>query len=116
MSTRAHCILSMLSLMEQAPELKDNARIGLFSYGSGAVGEVSFSGVVQPDYKKYVHKESHEALLNDRRELGIEEYEEVLEKSLPKDGSDIEMNTEHVQDGKAYLAAIQDNIRKYTVK
>jgi len=107
--------LSMLSLMEQAPELKDNARIGLFSYGSGAVGEF-FSGVVQPDYKKYVHKESHEALLNDRRELSIEEYEEVLEKSLPKDGSDIEMNTEHVQDGKAYLAAIQDNIRKYTVK
>ncbi|MDZ7836027.1 MAG: hydroxymethylglutaryl-CoA synthase [Alkalibacterium sp.] len=107
--------LSMLSLMEQAPELKDKARIGLFSYGSGAVGEF-FSGVVQPDYKKYLHKENHEALLDDRRELSIEEYEEVLAKSLPKDGSDTEMSTEHVKDGKAYLAAIQDNIRKYTVK
>ena len=107
--------LSMLSLMEQAPELEDNARIGLFSYGSGAVGEF-FSGVVQPDYKKYLHKENHETLLNDRRELSIEEYEAGLEKSLPKDGSDTEMNTEHVKDGKAYLAAIQDNIRKYTVK
>ncbi|OJF97210.1 hydroxymethylglutaryl-CoA synthase [Alkalibacterium sp. 20] len=107
--------LSLLSLLEQAPELKKGSRIGLYSYGSGAVGEF-FSGVVQPDYKNYVNKGNNEALLNTRRELTTDEYEELLEKALPKDGSNIEMNTEQIKDGKAYLAAIQDNLRKYAVK
>ncbi|WP_423190309.1 hydroxymethylglutaryl-CoA synthase [Alkalibacterium sp. f15] len=107
--------LSLLSLLEQAPELKQESRIGLYSYGSGAVGEF-FSGVVQPDYKNYVNKGKNEALLNTRRELTMDEYEELLEKALPKDGSNIEMNTEQIVEGKAYLAAIQDNLRKYAVK
>lgn len=107
--------LSMLSLLEQSEELAEGSRIGLFSYGSGAVGEF-FSGVVQPGYKAYINQETHETLLSSRRELTIDEYEELLEKSLPKDGSDSETNSERVAKGKAYLAAIKDNIRKYEVK
>lgn len=107
--------LSMLSLLEQSEELAEGSRIGLFSYGSGAVGEF-FSGVVQPGYKAYLNQEAHESLLSSRRELTIDEYEELLEKSLPKDGSDSETNSERLGKGKAYLAAIKDNIRKYEVK
>ncbi|MER2063082.1 MAG: hydroxymethylglutaryl-CoA synthase, partial [Alkalibacterium sp.] len=107
--------LSMLSLIEQSEELAEGSRIGLFSYGSGAVGEF-FSGVIQPGYKAYLNKEAHETLLSSRRELSLDEYEELLEKSLPKDGTDIETNSERMAEGRAYLAAIQDNIRKYKVK
>ncbi|MFO8068606.1 MAG: hydroxymethylglutaryl-CoA synthase [Alkalibacterium sp.] len=107
--------LSLLSLLEQGPELKEGSRIGLFSYGSGAVGEF-FSGVVQADYKHYINKENNESLLNTRRELTTDEYEAISEKALPKDGSNIEINNDQVVEGRAYLAAIQDNLRKYAIK
>lgn len=107
--------LSLLSLLEQGPELEEGARIGLFSYGSGAVGEF-FSGVVKPGYKEYLNKEAHESVLDDRRELSIDEYETILEQALPKDGSDIDIDNEQVNVGKAHLAAIKDNIRMYAVK
>ncbi|WP_368645475.1 hydroxymethylglutaryl-CoA synthase [Alkalibacterium putridalgicola] len=107
--------LSMLSLLEQSEELAEGSRIGLFSYGSGAVGEF-FSGVVQPGYKKFLNKEAHESLLDSRQELSIDEYEELLEKSLPKDGSDSETDTDKMKKGKAYLTGIKDNLRKYEVK
>ena len=107
--------LSMLSLLEQSEELAEGSRIGLFSYGSGAVGEF-FSGVVQSGYKAHLNKATHESLLSTRRELSIDEYEELLERSLPKDGSDIETESKLLGKGKAYLSGIQDNIRKYEVK
>lgn len=107
--------LSLLSLLEQAPEFKAGSRIGLFSYGSGAVGEF-FSGIVKPDYKKYLNKDKHESVLDDRRELSIEEYETTLEKALPKDGSDIAIDDEQVNLGKAYLSGIKENVRLYAVK
>ncbi|MCC5895994.1 MAG: hydroxymethylglutaryl-CoA synthase [Alkalibacterium sp.] len=107
--------LSLLSLLEQGPELKEGARLGLYSYGSGAVGEF-FSGVLKADYKKHLHKESHESVLDDRRELSIEEYESILGRALPKDGSDIEIDNEQVNIGKAYLEAVEGDIRKYTIK
>ncbi|EXJ24441.1 Hydroxymethylglutaryl-CoA synthase [Alkalibacterium sp. AK22] len=107
--------LSLLSLLEQAPEFKAGSRIGLFSYGSGAVGEF-FSGIVKPDYKKYLNKDAHESVLDDRRELSIEEYEATLEKALPKDGSDIAIDDEQVNLGKAYLSGIKENVRLYSVK
>lgn len=107
--------LSLLSLLEQSDELSSGSRIGLFSYGSGAVGEF-FSGTVQSGYKEYLNKETHEAMLQNRRELSIEEYEELLQKSLPKDGSDFETNSDQLSEGRAYLAAIKENIRNYEIK
>ena len=69
--------LSLLSLLEQADELPSDARIGLFSYGSGAVGEF-FIGKVQAGYKDYLQTTAHEAQLNNRHKLSIEEYEDLL--------------------------------------
>lgn len=107
--------LSLLSLLEQGPELEAGARIGLFSYGSGAVGEF-FSGTVKEDYKDYLNKEAHESLLNNRRELTIEEYEEILSSSLPKDGSDVQLETKDAKAGEVVLAGLQENIRHYSKK
>ncbi|MFJ1628102.1 hydroxymethylglutaryl-CoA synthase [Marinilactibacillus psychrotolerans] len=106
--------LSLLSLLEQGPLLEDNARIGLFSYGSGAVGEF-FSGVVKPGYKEHMLKEEHEALLNNRRELSIKEYEEILQQSLPKDETDIELDSE-ASSGTVILSGVRANIREYSKK
>lgn len=107
--------LSLLSLLEQSDELSSGSRIGLFSYGSGAVGEF-FSGTIQPGYKDYLNKEAHEVMLKNRRELSLEEYEELLPKSLPKDGSDFETDSKQLVKGKAYLTAIKENIRNYEIK
>ncbi|MFL2097806.1 hydroxymethylglutaryl-CoA synthase [Marinilactibacillus psychrotolerans] len=106
--------LSLLSLLEQGPLLEDNARIGLFSYGSGAVGEF-FSGVVKPGYKEHMLKEEHEALLNNRRKLSIKEYEEILQQSLPKDETDIELDSEAPR-GTVILSGVRANIREYSKK
>lgn len=106
--------LSLLSLLEQGPLLEDNARIGLFSYGSGAVGEF-FSGIVKPGYKEHMLKEEHEALLNNRRELSIKEYEEILQQSLPKDETDIELDSE-ASSGTVILSGVRANIREYSKK
>lgn len=107
--------LSLLSLLEQGPELEAGSRIGLFSYGSGAVGEF-FSGTVKEGYLEALHKESHEELLEQRRELSIEEYEEILSSSLPKDGSDIDLEAKDAKSGEVILSGIKANIRHYSKK
>lgn len=60
--------LSLLSFLEQADEVAAGARIGLFSYGSGAVGEF-FVGEIQAGYKEALLKEEHEKMLEDRTKL-----------------------------------------------
>lgn len=76
--------LSLISLLEQAENLKAGARIGMFSYGSGAVGEF-FVGELQEDYQDYLMKETHEELLNNRTKLSIPEYEEILSNPVEID-------------------------------
>lgn len=107
--------LSLLSLLEQGEELDEGARIGLFSYGSGAVGEF-FSGSIKAGYKEHLNKEKHEALLEERRELEISEYEDMLQESLPKDGADIRIDSDDVKEGTIYLTAVQSHIREYWQK
>lgn len=107
--------LSLVSLLEQGPALEAGARLGLFSYGSGAVGEF-FSGTVKEGYQEFLHTEAHEALLDSRRELSMEEYEEILSSSLPKDGSDIQLEAKESKEGEVVLAGIRENIRHYTTK
>lgn len=107
--------LSLLSLLEQGEELDEGARIGLFSYGSGAVGEF-FSGTIKAGYKEHLNKEKHEALLEERRELEISEYEDMLQESLPKDGADIRIDSDDVKEGTIYLTAVQSHIREYWQK
>src|SRR5699024_5596886 len=79
----ASLYLSLISLLEQQENLKDGARIGLFSYGSGAVGEF-FSGILQPNYKEYLMTEHHETIFKTRQELSIPQYEEIFNKSYQK--------------------------------
>ena len=107
--------LSLISLLEQADELPVDARIGMFSYGSGAVGEF-FVGKIQPGYKEFIEKENHEALLNDREKLSIDEYEGILSSTIDIDEEgNASINIENVISTKDFvLKEIDGHRRKYT--
>lgn len=106
--------LSLISLLEQAAELPEDARIGMFSYGSGAVGEF-FVGKIQPGYKDYVEKDNHEALLNDREKLSIDEYEGILSSTVDIDDSgDASVGTEKIISTKDFIfSGIDGHRRQY---
>lgn len=106
--------LSLVSLLEQGDQLKDGSRIGLYSYGSGAVGEF-FTGILQPNYREYLQVEKHANLFATRTEISIEEYEAVFQETVPVDGSTAEFDA--TKDTAAiYLAGIKDNMRQYVTK
>ena len=106
--------LSLISLLEQGDQLKDGSRIGLYSYGSGAVGEF-FTGILQPNYREYLQVEKHANLFAARTEISIEEYEAVFQETVPVDGSTAEFDA--TKDTAAiYLAGIKDNMRQYVTK
>lgn len=106
--------LSLISLLEQSEQLKDGSRIGLYSYGSGAVGEF-FTGILQPNYREYLQTKSHAELFASRTEISIEEYEEVFQQTIPIDGSTATF--EATKDpATIYLAGMKDNMRQYVNK
>lgn len=106
--------LSLLSLIEQKEDLEAGSRIGLFSYGSGAVGEF-FSGILVPGYRTHLNVESHSSLLEERIGLTVSEYEEIFQKTLPDDGSSIDLDIEK-DPAKICLAGMIDNKREYVNK
>lgn len=85
----ASLYLGLLSLLEHREDLAGK-RLGFYSYGSGAIGEF-FSGIVLPDYQQYLFAAKHKALLQNRTELDINEYERFYSFTHPKDGSQIEL-------------------------
>lgn len=106
--------LSLLSLLEQKEDLEAGSRIGLYSYGSGAVGEF-FSGILQPNYKASLHTENHHQLFSSRKEVMVSEYEEIFKETLPTDGSTVEIDVD--QDPAAIcVAGITDHMRQYVNK
>lgn len=106
--------LGLLSLLEQGEELEAGSRVGLYSYGSGAVGEF-FTGIIQPDYKSHLYVDKHNEMFANRKEVSVEEYEEIFVKTLPKDGSDIELDTSE-DPADVYIAGIKEHQRIYESK
>src|SRR5699024_823548 len=106
--------LSLLSLLEQKEDLQAGAKIGLFSYGSGAVGEF-FTGTLQPGLQRMLKKTDHKNLFATRRELTVAKYEKIFEETLPKDGTTIELDIES-DPAAICVAGMQDNKRLYINK
>ena len=77
--------LSLLSLLENS-NLEPGARIGLFSYGSGAMAEF-FSATLVEGYQGMLDKTADYDLIQRRKKLTVPEYEEIFNNSLvdPKD-------------------------------
>lgn len=106
----AALFMSLASLLENDTAIAPGARIGCYSYGSGAVGEF-FSCIVQPDYKKYLFSKDHAEMLDKRRKLSIAEYEELYSTELPKDGS--EWASHHWKTKGFRLSSLKNHIRHY---
>ncbi|GAA6822770.1 hydroxymethylglutaryl-CoA synthase [Helicobacter pylori] len=102
--------LSLISLLE-THDLKGGQTIGLFSYGSGSVGEF-FSGKLVDGYSEVLNIEHHKDLLNSRTELSVEEYEHFFNRF---DNLEFDHETELTSDqhGIFYLNDINDHIRNY---
>ena len=106
--------LSLLSLLEQTKGLKEGSRIGLFSYGSGAVGEF-FTGILQPNYQNQLNSVQHADRLSSRKKISVEEYETLFKQELPIDGSTVELDIES-DSAPICLAGVSENKRHYINK
>lgn len=76
--------LGLISLLEHSQVLKAGDRIGLFSYGSGAVSEF-FSGTLVKGYETQLLKKHHTELLDSREKLTIAKYEKIFSDRLAVD-------------------------------
>ncbi|OQW96649.1 MAG: hydroxymethylglutaryl-CoA synthase [Verrucomicrobia bacterium A1] len=77
----------LAALLDHCTEDLSGRRIGLFSYGSGCVGEF-FSGVVPAGYRAHLFTEMHRQMLENRAELTFQQYEDIFQLGIPTDGSD----------------------------
>lgn len=105
--------LSLLSLLTNSELLRAGNRIGMFSYGSGAVGEF-FSGILVEDYEKHLSAEAVSALFEKREKISVAEYERIFSLSLPQDGTELVIPSEGDQ-SEVQLAAVREHKRFYQV-
>lgn len=106
----ASMYVGLSSLLENSKSDLTGKRIGLFSYGSGCVGEF-FSGVVQSGYKGYLFREEHHSILNNRSELTYQQYEDIFNYSVPTDGKTYIFP--EYKTGPYRLKGINDHKREY---
>ncbi len=102
--------VGLASMLENDPSDLSGKRIGLFSYGSGAVGEF-FSGIVQPSYQNVLSPTKHAELFDNRKLLSYKEYEEFFTYALPSDGGD--HATPRTTPSQFRLVGIKDHERLY---
>ncbi|WP_424349073.1 hydroxymethylglutaryl-CoA synthase [Latilactobacillus sp. 5-91] len=103
--------LGLLSLLEHSTNLEAGDRIGLFSYGSGAISEF-FTGILQPGFEKQLAKQKHADLLANRRQLTMVEYETQFQTELPEDGSEYEIDLT-MDNAPIILKGVKDHERIY---
>lgn len=77
--------VGLSSLLENEHLDLTQKRVGLFSYGSGCIGEF-FSGIVQEAYKEALYAYEHKELLSSRQKLSYDEYCSFFLHRLPEDG------------------------------
>lgn len=106
--------LGLLSLLEHSTDLKAGDRLGMFSYGSGAVGEF-FSGVLQADYDQHLHTAAHEQMLKARSKLSVADYEAVFANKVPYSTADY-VSDQSLETGKFRLEGVTDQERHYVIK
>lgn len=100
----------LCSLLDNAEGPLDEKRIGLFSYGSGCVGEF-FSGVIQPGYKERLFTAEHRKLLDNRVELTYQQYEDMFQLKFPTDGAD--HTFAQYRTGPYRMAGVREHKRLY---
>lgn len=109
-SYSASLYISLISSLETCDLDLTNQALGLFSYGSGCVGEF-LSGVVQPGYRDQLNTASHRTMLEDREALSYETYLKFWHAPDPQDGSSVMIEAD--QKTRFQLVGIDDHKRRY---
>ncbi len=106
--------VALASLLDHSREDLTDKRVGLFSYGSGSVGEF-FTGLVQQDYQSVIKRDVHKAILDNRQELDYDTYRDfyMYKSNLPTDGS--ELITPKYNAGRYRFAGLKQHQRQYEV-
>lgn len=110
----ASLYLALLSLLEESADLQSGDRIGLFSYGSGAVGEF-FTGVLEDNAAEALEKAKHEAMFANRQRITVAQYEALFADTLPTDGSIKEVDVSE-DPASVVVTGIKEHMRQYDVK
>lgn len=105
--------LGLLSLLDNDQSLDPGDRIGFFSYGSGAVGEL-FTGVLQPGFGARLHARHNKKLLDQRHKLDINEYEQIFTNPIPYSSEDSTADIKHADPRNPFiLKEVKDQERIY---
>lgn len=106
--------LGLLSMLDLDDSLQAGDTLGLFSYGSGAVGEF-FSATLVDGFEQYLHAAQHAALLDDRKQLSVPEYEAVFNDKVPYAAGDYQADPQYFA-GRFVLTGVKDQERQYTTR
>lgn len=106
--------LGLLSLLDLDDSLQAGDTLGLFSYGSGAVGEF-FSATLVEGFEKYLHAAQHVQLLDDRQQLSVPEYEAVFNDKVPYAADDYQADPKYYA-GRFVLTGVKAQERQYSAR
>ncbi|MES5088273.1 hydroxymethylglutaryl-CoA synthase [Gardnerella vaginalis] len=87
-------------------------KIGLFSYGSGAVAEF-FSATLVPDWRSALFSNQHLKSLNNRTQLSVSQYEEMFNSAAPYSPQDFVSSQENRSGARFVLDSIKSQERNY---
>lgn len=87
-------------------------KIGLFSYGSGAVAEF-FSATLVPDWRSALFSNQHLKSLNNRTQLSVSQYEEMFNSAAPYSPQDFVSSQENRNGARFVLDSITSQERNY---
>ena len=106
----ASLYICLASLLDHATETLDGQPVSLFSYGSGCMGEF-FSGRVAKGYRDVLYTDRHREQLAHRTLLGVQQYEDIFNLTIPRDGWDYTFS--QYRTGPFRLAGISAHKRRY---
>lgn len=106
----ASLYVGLCSLLDNCADDLSGKRIGLYSYGSGCVGEF-FSGTVQKGYRVACLDAAHQTMLAGRTELTFQQYEDIYHYGIPTDGR--EYTFPQYRTGPFRFAGLQEHKRIY---
>lgn len=102
--------LSLLSLLDTTTTLKAGDHVGVFSYGSGAEGEI-FTVTVQPTFKDVLTPDIFKTLIAERRRVSVSEYEDIFTSVLSGAANrDLDVSADPA---RFVLAGLKEQQRQY---
>lgn len=87
-------------------------KIGLFSYGSGAVAEF-FSATLVPGWRSALFSNQHIKTLNNRTQLTVSQYEEMFNSAAPYSPQDFVSSQKNRSGARFVLDSIKSQERNY---